>query len=75
MILDLPITEGYEFVKNAVETEREEKLYLRWVVGYQSTTTYEEFKRKLMQSSDKRSAEEILDEVKSLMTAFKFGEK
>lgn len=73
MILDLPIDEGYEFVKNALEREKEEKLFLRWVVGYQSTTTYEEFKHKLMQGTDNRSSEEILNGVESIMNAFKFG--
>lgn len=74
MILNMNIGEGYEFIKNAVEQEREEKLYLRWVVGYQTTTTYVEFKNRLKQSSDRRTSEEILNDVESIMSAFLFGE-
>ena len=74
MILTMNIGEGYEFIKNAVEQEREEKLYLRWVVGYQTTTTYVEFKNRLKQSSDRRTSEEILNDVESIMSAFLFGE-
>lgn len=74
MILNMNIGEGYEFIKNAVEQEREEKLYLRWVVGYQTTTTYVEFKNRLKQSSDRRTSEEILNDVESIMSAFFIGE-
>lgn len=71
----MPFFDGYELLKEAIEYEAEEKLYLRWVVGYQTTTTYEEFKNTLRQKSinDNRDADDILDYVKELMESFKYG--
>lgn len=71
---EMPFFDGYELLKTAIDYENEQKIYIRWVVGYQSTTTYLDFKNKLMQKSmdDQRSADDILDSVKELMK--KFGE-
>lgn len=70
----MPVDFGREFLIEAHKEEHEEKLFLRWVVGYQSTTTFEEFKNKLMINAgitnDHRSAEEILDNVADMMKRF-----
>lgn len=69
----MPVDQGVEFVRNAIEQENEEKLFLRWVVGYQQTTAYGEFKIKMKEAAaakDNRSAEAILDEVEALLSLF-----
>lgn len=69
---EMPFFDGYELLKTAIDYENEQKIYIRWVVGYQSTTTYLDFKNKLMKKSvkDERSADEILDAVRDLMGRF-----
>lgn len=60
----------------AEEQENEEKIFLRWVVGYQSTTTYGDFKNKLMQNarhSDKKTEAEILEDVSQIIERFNHG--
>lgn len=48
----------------------EEKLFMRWVVSYQTTMEYEQFKRELhidQNNNDDRTEEEILDSVKKIL--------
>lgn len=72
--MNMPFKEGYDLIKYASDEEDDNKLFLRWVVGYQSATTFEEFKNMIRQQSrfnDNRSAESILNEVESMMSQFK----
>lgn len=66
----MPFKDGYELIKFALEEENEEKMYLRWVVGYQSLISFAEFKNKVRQTSiqDNRDSEEILASVEMMMS-------
>lgn len=65
----MPFFDGYELIRYALDAEQEEKMYLRWAIMYQTTMSFEEFKAKLKgsQIDDGRSAEEILEDVKSII--------
>ena len=66
--------EGMEILQYAMDADVEDKLYLRWINGYQSSMGFDEFKSKLTVknavSNDNRTAEEILDHVEKMMEAF-----
>lgn len=70
-ILSMPFFDGYELIQFALDEEVEEKLYLRWVIGYQNVMGFDEFKRQIDHSReatlDNRSAEEILDSVREII--------
>lgn len=55
----------------AQRMNNEEKLFMRWVVSYQTTIQFEEFKRKLNVDNnnfeDDRTEEEILESVKKIL--------
>lgn len=65
----MPFEEGIEFLFFAEEEEAEEKIYMRWVIGYQSMIPFNEFKKMLghIKTEDKRTEKEILDEVKDIL--------
>lgn len=71
----MPFKEGYELIKFALEEENEQKMYLRWVVGYQSLISFTEFKNKIRQMSiqDNRDAEDILADVERMMSKANFS--
>lgn len=69
-ILSMPFFDGYELIKYAMDAEVEEKLFLRWAIGYQYSLSFEEFKRKagaVEEIEDNRTAEEILDMVRDII--------
>lgn len=70
----MPFKDGFELIKFALDDENEQKMYLRWVVGYQSLISFTEFKNKVRQMSinDNRDAEDILASVEMLMSKTKF---
>lgn len=70
----MPFQDGFELIKFALDDENEQKMYLRWVVGYQSLISFTEFKNKVRQMSinDNRDAEDILASVEMLMSKTKF---
>lgn len=70
----MPFKDGFELIKFALDDENEQKMYLRWVVGYQSLISFTEFKNKVRQMSinDNRDAEDILASVELLMSKTKF---
>lgn len=70
----MPFKDGYELIKFAIDEENEQKMYLRWVVGYQSSISFTEFKNQVQQMSisDGRTSEEILDSVEQMMKQTKF---
>lgn len=72
-VLALPFEEGIEILVTAQRANNEEKLFMRWVISYQTTMTYEEFKRKLnishKEQEDYKTEEEILESVKHILGA------
>ena len=69
-ILSMPFFEGYELLKYALDAEKEDRIFMRWVVGHQFSMDFNEFKRKLTSTQevyDNRTAEEILDTVKDII--------
>lgn len=69
-VLRLPFDEGIELLTTAQRANDEEKLFLRWVVSYQTTMQYSEFKRRLNvehTEEDGRTGEEILSSVRQIL--------
>ena len=70
-ILAMPFFEGTELIEFALDEEAEEKLFERWIAGYQSQMSYEEFKRSVgvsrTEKRDNRSAGEILQSVREII--------
>lgn len=66
----MPFIDGFELVQYAKDAENEDKLFIRWVAGYQSVLGFDEFKRQICvggSAEDNRSADEILDKVKEII--------
>ena len=67
----MPFEEGIEIMSTAHRMNVEEKLFMRWVVSYQTTMTFEDFKSKTQttqkQIEDDRTEEEILKAVRSII--------
>ena len=67
----MPFFDGCEMIAYARDAECEEKLYMRWVAGYQLYMGFDEFKQKISGgirgADDSRSAEEILKEVQRII--------
>lgn len=69
-VLALPFEEGIEVLSAAQRMNNEEKLFMRWVVSYQTTMEYEQFKRELhidQHYEDDKTEEDILDSVKQIL--------
>lgn len=74
-IFSMPFFDGYELISYALDAELEEKLFLRWVAGYQFAMEFKEFKAQAggyagmrnMAKTDNRTAGEILDTVKDII--------
>lgn len=63
----MPFFDGFELLTYAVDAECEEKLYLRWAIGYQFMMGFTEFKGKVVQTEDDRTEKEILDDVREII--------
>lgn len=67
----MPFFDGFELIAYAEKHENEEKLYFRWVVGYQSIMSFDEFKNQIgvmaKVKKDNRTAEEIFDYVLEIL--------
>ena len=66
----MPFFEGYELLKYALDAETDEKLFMRWVIGYQFDMGFDEFKAEVTTVKtvdDDRTAEEILNAVKEII--------
>ena len=70
--MQMPFMDGYELIKFASDDEDDNKMFLRWVVGYQSTMSFADFKNGIKQKliDDHRSSEDILDDVEEMMKRF-----
>lgn len=74
-IFSMPFFDGYELIRYALDAELEEKLFLRWAVGYQFAMDFKEFKVQAgghggmynVTKTDNRTAGEILDTVKDII--------
>lgn len=70
-ILAMPFEEGYEMMQYALNAENEDKLFVRWINGYQQIMGFEEFKNQIgvnsRQERDTRTAEDILDTVRGII--------
>lgn len=74
-IFSMPFFDGYELISYALDAELEEKLFLRWVAGYQFVMEFKEFKAQAgcnagmggVMKTDNRTAGEILDTVKDII--------
>ena len=73
----MPFFEGFELIDYAINEELEEKLYMRWIAGYQQSISYEEFKHEIGVSSrqinDNRTAEMILQSVREIIGVIEYG--
>lgn len=58
----LDTQEACQFIEYLMEKEFDDKLFFRWVVGYQQEMPYEDFKMALTPTKV-RTEEEILDDV------------
>lgn len=70
----MPFFDGYEMLRYAWDADGEEKLFLRWVAGYQQHMGFEEFKREAVKGNGvadapgkRQSADEILKGVKEII--------
>ena len=69
-VLSMPFLDGYELAMCAQDAENEERLYTRWVVGYQKEMSFLEFKQKTggdNQPEDGEQTVEILSKVKEII--------
>jgi hypothetical protein len=60
---------GFEYIMTAIRNWQEEKIYLRWINGFQQIS-FDEFKKQMGQQQeviDNRSEEEILERVKDIL--------
>ncbi len=66
----MPFFDGCEMIAYARDAECDEKLYMRWIAGYQLYMGFDEFKKEIFTAQrpgDGRTAEEILDKVKGII--------
>ena len=70
-ILAMPFEEGCEMMQYALNAELEDKMFIRWINGYQQVMGFEEFKNQIgvesRQVRDNRTAEEILKTVRGII--------
>lgn len=66
----MPFFDGYELIMYASDAEVEEKMFMRWAIGYQFAMSFEEFKSKageVNEIEDDRTAKEILEMVREII--------
>lgn len=70
----LEFIDQIEFAKNAV---LDDQIFQRWIVGYQFDCTFDDFKNRLTKNTKtiatNKSKEEILDDVRSIITLCEGG--
>lgn len=69
-ILSKRFDDGILFLRKAREQENEEKLYSRWIQGYQMHISYQDFKKEAINNArviKEKSEDEILDKVKKII--------
>lgn len=76
-MLNLPANEGIKLIQYAIDQEQEEKLFQRWVAGYQHKESFNDFKNKLMQKQldNSKKEEDILSDVAVILSPkYKVGD-
>lgn len=67
----MPFEEGIDMMITAQRVTIEERLFMRWVVSYQTQMTFDDFKEKMKESKkqaeDDRTEEQILKAVRSIL--------
>jgi hypothetical protein len=67
----MPFEEGYEMFQYALNAEIEDKMFIRWINGYQQVMGFNEFKNQIgadsRQVRDNRTADEILESVRGII--------
>lgn len=66
-VLNRPFTDGIRIIKKAYEQVSEDKIFLRWVNGYQQSMSLDDFKREITVPRFTKSDEEILADVKGIL--------
>jgi len=72
-VLEMPFEEGLDMIVTAHRATVEEKLFMRWVVSYQTQMTFDEFKQRThtkfedKQVKDDKSEEEIFAFVREIL--------
>jgi hypothetical protein len=69
--------EGIKLIEYGIEKEQEDKLFQRWVAGYQHSESFDDFKNKLINKhiSDNKTEEEILSDVAVILSPkYKVGD-
>ncbi len=64
-------SDGFAIYNKAFDRKVEEKLFMRWVFGYQHAMGFDEFKARC-KPVEQKSAEEVYDKVKGIMEKFKW---
>lgn len=73
-IFNMPFFDGMELYREAESAEFEQKLFMRWINGYQFSMRFDDFKELLTEKNkekeDTRTGEEILSHIEKLMEGF-----
>lgn len=69
--MTLPYDEAYDLIVEAEEQKRTDKLYARWISGYDKSMSWAEFKRKAApntnRNSEPMSVAKTLEKVKEIL--------
>ncbi len=72
-VLSMELDRGILFLRKAREKENEDKLFRRWISGYQDKVSFDEFKNSVFEEakkarkSENQSAEDILEKVRKII--------
>lgn len=72
-VLSMELDRGILFLRKAREKENEDKLFRRWISGYQDKVSFNEFKASVFEEakkarkSENQSAEDILEKVRKII--------
>ena len=72
-VLSMELDRGILFLRKAREKENQDKLFRRWITGYQDKASFDEFKNSVFEEakkarkSENQSAEDILEKVRKII--------
>lgn len=77
-VMNMPFRDGYKQMIKAYEEHNEERLFDRWLSGYEKEMSFEEFKKELMKGtkSDRevdrsKTEDEIMEQVEEDLKLFR----
>lgn len=73
-VLSLDADDAIDFIAHAFQKRDEEKLWQRWLVGYQFEMSFDEFRLRLTPSKPKKD-EEVIEDAFSIIAMVNGGEK